>query len=254
MKISIITINKNNASGLEKTCLSVVTQTFKDFEWIVIDGASTDNSVSIIKQYADRVTYWVSQQDLGIYNAMNKGIKQAAGSYLLFLNSGDFLPHPWTLDEVFNEIKTYKQTDVYFSDAVESNHNVNIYPENITLRFFIHYMINHQNTLIRRELFDHQLFNEKYIITADWYFFITELIQHNISFFKIKTKIAVFDMNGVSRIYEKKRVQERKTALKELKISNGFIISFFSLFIKISKIIKYFLPYGLYKLYKGHQK
>jgi len=249
MNLSIITINKNNAAGLKKTCLSVVSQTYKDFEWIIIDGASKDDSVSIIKQYSDRVTYWTSEPDSGIYNAMNKGIKQAAGNYCLFLNSGDFLLYPWTLEEAFNEIKTCKQADVYYSDAVEDTYRVITAPKIITLRFFIHYMINHQNTLICRELFERQLYNEKYKITADWYFFISELFQHDITFSHIKTNITVFDTSGVSRIYEKKRLLERKTALKELNISLKLIDRLFPLIIKIRKLIKYSMPYGFYRLY-----
>jgi glycosyltransferase involved in cell wall biosynthesis len=254
MKLSIITVNKNNFSGLEKTILSVINQTFIDFEYIVIDGNSTDGSVEIVNKYSSKINYWVSEPDTGIYNAMNKGIRKAQGDYCLFLNSGDYLVYPWTLEEAFNEIKIYKQADVYFSDAIEDNHNVIIPPSNITLNFLIHYMINHQNTLIRRELFNHQLFNEKYIIIADWYFFISELIQHNISFFKIKTNIAVFDANGISRTHEKKREQERITALKELKISNGLLNLMFNLYIKIRKIIKCVLPYGIYRLYNKRKQ
>lgn len=249
MNLSVITINKDNAAGLKKTCLSVVSQTYKDFEWIIIDGESKDDSVNIIKQYSDRVTFWTSEPDSGIYNAMNKGIKQAKGNYLLFLNSGDFLSHPWTLEEAFNEINISKQADVYYSDAVEDTYKVIAAPEIITLRFFIHYMINHQNTLICRELFERQLYNEKYKITADWFFFISELYRHNISFFHIKTNLTVFDTNGVSRIYEKKRLLERKTALKELNISLKLNDRLFPLVIKSRKIIKYFMPYGLYMLY-----
>jgi len=252
MQLSIITINKNNAAGFKKTCLSVITQTFKDFEWIIIDGASDDNTVNIIKQYSDKVTYWISEQDLGIYNAMNKGILKAKGDYCLFLNSGDYLSHPWTLEEVLNEIKTCKKADVYYSDAVEDGYKVTIYPKEINLKYLIHYMINHQNTLIRRKLFENKLFNEKYKIIADWYFFISELIQHNIYFLKIKTNIAVYDTNGVSRLYEKERQHERKMALKELNILKINIS-----LIKIIKLTKYLLPYGFYKLYlllKGNLK
>jgi len=258
MKLSIITINKNNSSGLKKTCLSVITQTYKDFEWIIIDGASEDDSVDIIKRYSENITYWVSEPDTGIYNAMNKGIKKTTGDYLLFLNSGDFLLHPWTLEKTLNEINTYKQADVYFSDCVKDTYEVKNYPQDINLDFFVRRMINHQNTLIRRELFNHKLFNEKYKIVADWHFFITELIQHNISFFHIKTNIAVYDTNGVSEIYEDREGFERETILKELNIS---IPKENISLIKILKLVKYLLPYGLYKLYlllkehlKGHQK
>jgi len=252
MNLSIITINKNNSSGLEKTCLSVITQTCKDFEWIIIDGASEDNSVSIIEKYSDRMTYWVSEPDSGIYNAMNKGILKATGDYLLFLNSGDFLMYPWTLEEVFNEIKTCKQADVYFSDCVHNDYDVIIYPQDINLEFFIIRMLNHQNTLTRRELFNHQLFNEKYKIVADWYFFITELIQYNISFFHIKNNIAVYFGEGGISLNKKERLLERETILRELNISrNNFSL------IKILKLTKYLMPYGLYKIYlllKGHLK
>ena len=89
MKYSIITINYNNKDGLEKTILSVINQTCQDFEYIIIDGGSTDGSVDVIKKYADRIDYWVSEPDKGIYNAMNKGIIKAKGEYLNFMNSGD---------------------------------------------------------------------------------------------------------------------------------------------------------------------
>ena len=84
LKLSIITINLNNAKGLQETIESVVYQTFTDFEYIVIDGGSNDGSVDIIKQYSDKITYWVSEPDTGIYNAMNKGILQSRAEYCLF--------------------------------------------------------------------------------------------------------------------------------------------------------------------------
>ena len=89
MKLSVITINFNNRDGLRKTIESVVNQTYNDFEYIIIDGGSTDGSVDVIKEYADRIDYWVSEPDKGIYNAMNKGIDVAKGEYCIFMNSGD---------------------------------------------------------------------------------------------------------------------------------------------------------------------
>src|SRR6478735_12082706 len=88
--LTIITINRNNGAGLQKTIDSVVQQSYLDLEFIVIDGASSDNSVDILKKYSGKCS-WVSEQDSGIYNAMNKGIAKANGDYLLFLNSGDCL-------------------------------------------------------------------------------------------------------------------------------------------------------------------
>src|SRR5215213_3812369 len=90
-QFSIISINLNNAEGLQKTFDSVFNQTFTDFEYIIIDGGSSDGSEEIIKENADKFSYWVSEKDDGIYDAMNKGIAKATGDYLLFLNSGDHL-------------------------------------------------------------------------------------------------------------------------------------------------------------------
>lgn len=83
-QLSIITINRNDAQGLEKPRKYMEKQSFKDFEHIIIDGASTDNSINIIKKYASHLSYWVSEPDKGIYNAMNKGIIKAKGNYLCF--------------------------------------------------------------------------------------------------------------------------------------------------------------------------
>ena len=89
MKYSIITVNFNNKEGLRKTIESVIHQTFHDFEFIVIDGGSTDGSADVLKEYHTQIDYWVSEPDGGIYQGMNKGIKKATGDYLNFMNSGD---------------------------------------------------------------------------------------------------------------------------------------------------------------------
>ena len=99
MKLSIITINYNNCAGLKKTIDSVVAQTYRDFEWIVIDGGSTDGSRALIEQNASHLSYWVSEPDHGVYHAMNKGLDAAQGEYLLFLNSGDWLVAADTLEK-----------------------------------------------------------------------------------------------------------------------------------------------------------
>ena len=92
MKLSIITINYNNAEGLRKTMESVLAQTYTEIEYIIVDGASTDGSVDVIRELATRPTIkWVSEKDTGIYNAMNKGIRMATGEYIQILNSGDIL-------------------------------------------------------------------------------------------------------------------------------------------------------------------
>ena len=86
VKLSIITVNLNNKNGLQKTISSVLSQTINFFEFIIIDGASSDGSVELIAQNQDRISFWLSETDSGIYQAMNKGIRAAKGEYVLFLN------------------------------------------------------------------------------------------------------------------------------------------------------------------------
>ena len=143
MKLSIITVNLNNRIGLERTINSVVSQTFKDFEWIVIDGGSTDGSKELITQYANHFAYWVSEPDKGIYNAMNKGIKVAKGEYLLFLNSGD-----WIIDERVAQdfIETSISADIISGDVclVYDENTMPIKkspsPEDVGFDYFFHYI------------------------------------------------------------------------------------------------------------------
>ena len=133
--ISIITINYNNAKGLQKTLDSVVSQSFQDFEFIVIDGNSTDKSVDVIKQFT-RVNGWVSEKDNGIYDAQNKGILKAKGNYLLFLNSGDILANSNVFQKVSSVLsggKSFYYGNLIFEkNLVKENH---IAPKEIDMDF-----------------------------------------------------------------------------------------------------------------------
>ena len=117
MHLSIVTINYNNLSGLQKTIDSVLSQSFEDFEWIVIDGGSTDGSKELLEQYQEHFAYWCSVPDKGIYNAINKGIKLATGDIIGLLNSGD-TALPDAYDEVldYSKIESFEEylTNVYF--------------------------------------------------------------------------------------------------------------------------------------------
>ena len=106
MLVSIITVNFNHLEGLKRTYESIVSQTFTDYECIVIDGGSTDGSREFIEQHQDRFAYWCSEKDNGIYHAMNKGIRQAKGEYLNFMNAGDAFACSKTLAGVFSEHRT----------------------------------------------------------------------------------------------------------------------------------------------------
>ena len=104
MKISIITVVFNNKVGLEATIQSVINQTYNDIEYIIIDGGSEDGTKEILEQYSSNINYWVSENDNGIYHAMNKGAAKASGSYLLFLNAADVLADNKVIEKVVDEI------------------------------------------------------------------------------------------------------------------------------------------------------
>ncbi|GAB3544055.1 glycosyltransferase family 2 protein [Spirosoma fluminis] len=200
--LSIITINLNNAAGLEKTAQSVSRQTFRDFEYIIIDGGSTDASRKVIEQVSEHVTYSVSERDRGIYHAMNKGIRRATGEYCLFLNSGDWLATPTVLEEVFasRPQADIVAGDIYFYDnkKQEIRWCVNS-PTNITARTLFQGTLPHQATLIRRRLFESVgLYNEQLKIASDWLFFVEAMLEHHCSYAHFPGVIAYFNMDGIS--------------------------------------------------------
>jgi glycosyltransferase involved in cell wall biosynthesis len=200
MKLSIITINLNNAEGLKKTIESVVTQTFNDYEYIVIDGSSTDGSVDIIKQYADKITYWVSEPDKGIYNAMNKGILKAKGEYCQFLNSGDTLVNNNILKKVFDE---KLQEDIIYGNVFSLSKNgdksIANAPDKWTLITFLNETIAHQAAFIRRQLFSEiSLYDETLNIISDWKFFVLAIIVHNKSYIHLPYCISIWENWGIS--------------------------------------------------------
>ena len=215
MLLSIVTINFNNCCGLQKTIESVVKQTFKDFEWIVIDGGSTDGSRELIERYADHFSYWVSEPDRGVYNAMNKGIKVAKGDYLQFLNSGDWLLDETSLERCFSHPFT---GDIVYGDLLfvkDDGTNVkSCFPKPLSLRYFYQRSLGHNASFIRRELLQEELYDERFKIVSDWAFFLKQALR-NRCFEYIDETISCFDTNGVSCVNKELVNRERETVLHE---------------------------------------
>lgn len=159
-KFSIITINYNNKEGLRKTIESVVGQSFRDFEYIIIDGGSTDGSIEVIKEYAGKVDYWVSEPDKGIYHAMNKGVLQAHGEYLNFMNSGDEFYNNGVLQEVAPSL----DSDIVVGKIVHGTEVWGFHKEDITLMDLIRGTVLHQASFFRKELFDENRYGAIYRI------------------------------------------------------------------------------------------
>ena len=212
MKLSIITINFNDAKGLERTIKSVLSQSFHDYEFIIIDGGSTDDSVNIIKKYESHIDYWVSEHDGGIYPGMNKGLRQAKGEYLNFMNGGDCFHSEDVLEKIF-ALET--NADI-ITGAHAENGIRNIGEGGVTMLDLYKWAIDHQASFIRREVALRHPYDEKYRIVSDWKFFIEALIFDNCSFYYTDTIVVDVDMTGISNTNLSLDMQEREIVLKEM--------------------------------------
>jgi glycosyltransferase involved in cell wall biosynthesis len=213
MRYSIITINYNDKEGLIRTIKSVINQTSKDFEYIVIDGGSTDGSVDIIKQNADHINYWVSEKDKGVYNAMNKGIAQAKGDYLVFMNAGDCFHTPDIL-----ELMCDYQEDIICGKVFKGNTTIpsGHCKPTITLVDLMRGSLPHQAMFIRRELMVKHPYDENYKILSDWKFCIQALVFDNCTFRNSDVVVADYDISGISTNSNGLLPKEREQILKEI--------------------------------------
>ncbi len=218
-KLSIITINYNNAPGLRKTIESVITQTSEDFEYIVIDGASTDDSVNVIKEYDTQISYWISEPDTGIYNAMNKGIVKAKGEYCQFLNSGDCLATPNITEKMLADMPdcSFLTGDMQIMRNGKKVKWKGERMEEISFRTLYSGSINHSPTYIKTSLFSkYGLYDESLKIVSDWKFFIIAIVLNNEPIILKKLTVTNFDLEGISNINSSLKIQERKQVLQEL--------------------------------------
>lgn len=215
MKLSIITINHNNRDGLERTAKSVVDQTFRDFEWIVVDGGSDDGSKEVLEKFTSSIAWGVSEADGGIYDAMNKGLDRAKGEYVQFLNSGDSFINEKVLENVF---AGGQLTDVNYGDqwCVLDNTIIEkrIYPEDIDLFFLFRSPLGHQASFIRTSLAKIHPYRLKYSISADRAFFL-ELYLSGASFRHLSFPIVYFDTGGIGSISD--TLEQRRIQLKQIK-------------------------------------
>lgn len=227
-KITIITINYNNFIGLKKTMHSVLNQSDTNIEYIVIDGGSSDGSKEFIEKNKDKLTYWVSEPDNGIYNAMNKGIDKAKGKYLLFLNSGDYLCDKYVLSQV---LQSLNDCDVYYGNLIEvwpnnsyQKKNKGIEDKEISILTFITGSLSHPSSFIKRSLFEkYGYYDESLKVVSDWKFFLIALGMNNSKIKYLNIDVSYFDMTGISNSNIDLIDTERKKVL--LEIIPKFILS-----------------------------
>lgn len=217
-KLSVITICKNEPF-IEDTCKSIVHQLNQEFEWIVVDGASTDGTLDKLSKYQYRINAFISEADEGVYFAMNKGIRQAHGKYLLFLNGGDLFYG----DDVVNRVVPYLESgksDVFYGDSYRlfeksADCFIKTYPDKLVKSFFLTNTLAHQSSFIKRELFEKfGGYREDFDIVSDkekWLNFI----DNGVSFSHIPVVVSCFRMNGISRQNSDILLREKKKLLEE---------------------------------------
>jgi glycosyltransferase involved in cell wall biosynthesis len=196
--ISIITINLNNSNGLLSTLLSVLQHKNKcDFEYIVVDGLSIDDSKDLLLNYSNSIDILISEKDQGIYNAMNKGIRFCTNDYVLFLNSGDYFVKSINFTNLLNN-----NFDLIYGDILDcgdlAKHKVT-YPDKLSFNYMLCGGLPHQATLIRKTLFDKVgFYEERYKIISDWVFFMEALFYHNATYKHVPYVISVYEGGGLS--------------------------------------------------------
>lgn len=225
-KISIITINYNDAEGLRKTLASVASQTYTDIEHIIVDGASTDGSVDVIREYETinlsstnpiRIV-WVSEKDKGIYDAMNKGVAKASGEYLLFLNGGDIMASDTVVENVLSYLT---DTDFiigrsYFSkDGKRCGASPLLSEKDMSMYYMYLHGINHQSAFIRRSLLINTPYDTRVKINADWLFFVQTIVMRSATVKFVDLFFSDFDLTGVSSNNEAV-LKEREEVLKKV--------------------------------------
>lgn len=225
MRLSIITINRNNAAGLEKTLQSVALQTFKEFEYIIIDGASTDGSVEVVKLHESEFAHlkWVSEPDTGIYNAMNKGIRMASGDYIQILNSADCLAAEDVTERMLVALEKACNPSILYGNMVKcfpDGHRMvdkSFSGLEITMLGMFTGTLNHDPAYIRRDLFvKYGFYDESLKIVSDWKWYLQAIILGSEKPQYVDLDVTLFDMTGISESNKELDRIERKQVLTQL--------------------------------------
>lgn len=214
--LSVITVVYNNVADIERTLLSVLNQTYKGIEYIVIDGGSTDGTVPIIEKYKDRLTKFISEKDNGIYDAMNKGLILATGDYVLFMNSADEI---YSADTIANVFATAPNADIYYGETEmidasskslgQRRHKA---PANFTWKSFKYGMsVSHQAIYIKRALVEP--YDPQYQLSADidW---ILRAAKKAKTIVNVNQYVAKYQVGGMSKLKHRQSLAERFDIMK----------------------------------------
>jgi glycosyltransferase involved in cell wall biosynthesis len=197
--VSIITVVYNGEKYLNETIQSILNQTYDNIEYIIIDGGSTDGTLDIIKKYNNAIDYWISENDNGIYDAMNKGLRECTGEYVWFINAGDRI---FQADTTENMINICHDADVFYGntqlvDKSGSNFKLLKAPEHLTWKSFLHGMVvSHQSIVIKRNLCQPYDLQYKYVSDHDW---IVNALKKANKTVNVKITLSKYLLDGFSQ-------------------------------------------------------
>lgn len=241
MKLSIITINYNNAEGLRRTLASVAAQSYKQIEHIIVDGGSTDESVAIIREYelANRSCrdnfikkrnpffqhsiIWSSEPDNGIYNAINKGIRKATGAYVQILNSGDLLISDDIIERMMMILEDRNYPELLYGNAVDVNEGKKLSSHGPGIEYSLWQLYKgtypHDSTFFRRDMFSNErygLYDESLKIVSDWKWYLQAIGLGDIKPEYVDIDVTLFDVTGISSTNKELDAKERRHVIESI--------------------------------------
>lgn len=246
--ISIITINRNNKKGLEKSIQSVISQSYSSINYVVVDGDSTDGSVDIIKQYSHKIHAWISEPDTGIYDAMNKGLDMITGDYVLFLNSGDFFIHDDVLSDV-SKVLFVPDTHLMCGSVTIILKNGEHTISSPSIKNLYYKMIPHPGLFYKTILFKkYGVFDTSFRIAGDFEH-VLRLLNRNIPLKIYPEIISVMDAEGISS--DNVHLESKLKELRRVTRLHGYYkYGIFALFIHYKVRLRSYLFLIKWKVFK----
>ena len=213
--ISVVTVVRNGAAHLEQTILSVLGQSYDNVEYLVVDGGSTDGTVDILRRYQDRLDYWVSEPDHGIYDAMNKGLQLAGGELIGLLNADDFY-QPGALEMVAQAYCSEGTHGIYYGDNIVLQEDLAlIYRSHATLRYWLGMPMCHQAMFVHQDLYERLGgYNTRYRFAAD-YEFLLRAIAANVAFVHVQGYLVSYRNTGLTSVHYASSLGEAKRINRE---------------------------------------
>lgn len=245
IKISVVTVCYNAVSTIEQTILSVINQTYSNIEYIIIDGGSTDGTVDIIKKYTDKIAYWISEPDKGIYDAMNKGIDKASGEWINFMNAGDSFYESSTIESFISKVSP--NTDIAYGDTMVLMSVGRLLKRAKDLNLIMKGMVfGHQATFVKMRLMKKTKFDVSFRSSGD-YNFLYQMYQEGYSFEYIHLIIANYDGEQGMSLDNWFTVKKEDARIQGKNKSLHWAVSFYleAFVYEFRKAVKWLLPHKL---------